>query len=146
MDRTKIEPLILPLVDALNGTGLVETCSSCQAHFDGEDPGLGYGGEHANVGFNRRDGVEEPELTKLFVRIFNELQYRDHDECGTDFNIYKEFLRTLDDDGNCTIEEVYWFRVWPLSAVEAAAEKREAVAATLGLLVEIVQKLRRVDG
>jgi hypothetical protein len=31
-----IEPLIRPLVDALNDTGLMETFSSCQGHF-GED-------------------------------------------------------------------------------------------------------------
>ncbi|KAB7733068.1 hypothetical protein F5984_03780 [Rudanella paleaurantiibacter] len=35
-----IEPGILPLVEALNATGLVQTFSSCEGHFDADGKGV----------------------------------------------------------------------------------------------------------
>lgn len=61
-----IEPGILPLVEALNATGLVQTFSSCEGHFD---PSRGDGSEqtlvdrnHAYVRFIPADGITHEQV------------------------------------------------------------------------------------
>lgn len=58
---TSIEPAILPLVNALNATGLVRTFSSCEGHFQPEEQTL-VDRNHAYVRFVPAEGITPEQV------------------------------------------------------------------------------------
>ncbi len=63
----EIEPQILPLVQALNSTGLVHTFSSCQGHFDTYNR---FHNHHkADVRFDPADGISDYDIEKFISSI-----------------------------------------------------------------------------
>jgi hypothetical protein len=56
-----IEPAILPLVEALNATGLVRTFSSCEGHFIPEEQTL-VDRNHAYVRFVSAEGITPEQV------------------------------------------------------------------------------------
>lgn len=70
LPNNDIEPKILPLVQALNSTGLVHTFSSCEGHFDSYDR---FNNHHkADVRFDPADGFSEYEIEKFISYIITE--------------------------------------------------------------------------
>ncbi|TAE28804.1 MAG: hypothetical protein EAZ91_13705 [Cytophagales bacterium] len=62
-----IEPAILPLVDALNATGLVRTFSSCEGHFDPSEQTL-VDRNHAYVRFVPAEGITTEQVEAALGR------------------------------------------------------------------------------
>ena len=58
---TPIEPGILPLVESLNQTGLVQTFSSCEGHFGAEEQTI-VDQNHAYVRFVPAEGITPEQV------------------------------------------------------------------------------------
>ena len=63
----EIEPKILPLVQALNSTGLVSTFSSCEGHFDEINRFTNY--SKADVRFDPEENVSDYDIEKFISYI-----------------------------------------------------------------------------
>lgn len=63
----EIEPKILPLVQALNSTGLVSTFSSCEGHFDEINRFIDH--NKADVRFDPENNVSDYDIEKFISYI-----------------------------------------------------------------------------
>jgi hypothetical protein len=70
-----IEPGILPLVEALNRTGLVRTFSSCEGHFDPHEQTL-RNRNYAEVRFVPDDGVGAEAVEKWLGGLLSQFKAR----------------------------------------------------------------------
>jgi hypothetical protein len=144
MDPHAIEPKILPLVQALNATGLVKTFASCEGHFGEIDPTEARGPRQAHVMFEPEEGVTEDELVGLFRPIlaaYAESQF----PLEATLSIHKAFTPSFEEaegseDLLPCIEIFYWIIVTPCDDDASPAQAREAAD---GLLALIVATLRR---
>ena len=70
-----IELAILPLVEVLNKTGLVQTFSSCEGHFDPQDQTL-RDRNHAEVRFVPVEGVAVSDVEMWLGNLLNQFKSR----------------------------------------------------------------------
>ncbi|MEX2409876.1 MAG: hypothetical protein WD607_00655 [Candidatus Paceibacterota bacterium] len=118
-----IEPKILPLVQALNVSGLVHTFSSCQGHFDQYDR---FNDHHkANVRFDPEDGFSEYDIEKFLSYIitkFNELHSFTPVTC-TAHKLYAP----INPDEDKEVDYVYVLELIPFYQGVSPEEKRRDI-------------------
>ncbi len=137
-----IEPRIRPLVEALNGTGLVQTFTSCEGHFGDHQPARWPGREQANVGFFLRRGVSECSVARLFGAVLAEYRRRGGD--GVDLTIAKHYVAALDETD---IPEVFFdFTIRPSDLGAACDAKRDLTDRCLAIVTRAVKRAVQTSG
>jgi hypothetical protein len=129
-----IEPRIRPLIDALNGTGLVQTFTSCEGHFEDDPQARCPARERATVGFFLLEGVEEGRLARLFGAVLAGHRLRG----GTDveLTITKHYVAALDE---ADVPEVFFdFTIRPLDSGSSSDAKRRATDRCLAIVTRAV--------
>lgn len=124
-----IEPRIRPLVDALNATGLVETFTSCEGHYDG----AGGCREQAHVGFVLREGVAEEDLVRFLESIVPDPRL-----CGAaeaELTIAKHHVPPIE---GARPEVFFEVVVRPLDARAPSASKRSETDRMLALVTRVI--------
>jgi hypothetical protein len=129
-----IEPRIRPLVEALNGTGLVQTFTSCEGHFGDDEPAKWPGRQQANVGFFLRKGVPEDRLTRLFGAVLAEYRLRGGN--GVELSIAKRYVAAL--DGTDVPEVFFEFTFRPPDLGSARGVKRQVTDRCLAIVTRAV--------
>jgi hypothetical protein len=71
MDYSKVEKKILPLVKAINNTGIFHTFSSCEGHYEDADQEL-MDRNHADVRFERLNGTTLKETEHFITFLMSE--------------------------------------------------------------------------
>ncbi len=137
-----IEPRIRPLVDALNGTGLVQTFTSCEGHFGDRQPAGWPDREQANVAFFLRKGVPEARLARLFGSVLAEHRRRAGD--GVALTIAKHYAAAL--DGTDVPEVFFDFTIRPSDLGAARDEKRALTDRCLAIVTRAVKRAVRIAG
>lgn len=135
-----IEPGIRPLVDALEGTGLVHTFTSCEGHYGYRAPsGDPVDRDRANVGFFLREGVREEELVRLFGDVLHELD--SHGPRDAALTVAKRYVAALDAaDGP---EVFFEFTVRPSSPGASDRAKRDVTDRALAAITRAVERTAR---
>ncbi len=119
----EIEPKILPLVQALNSTGLVSTFSSCEGHFDEFNRFTDH--SKADVRFDPEDNTSDYDIEKFISYII------------TRFNILHSFSPVIASahklyapiapEENKEIDFVYVFQLIPFDQGDSPANKRQYI-------------------
>lgn len=143
MDPKNIEPRILPLVEALNATGLVRTFSSCEGHFGDTNRDEIMDREKATVAFELLPGVVEAQLGSLFHHVFEELTSSPH-ALDTVFSVSKRYSPYWNEhgDGVAGIEENYWFTMSPFDRWSSPETKRSKADGVIKLVAAAVANWR----
>jgi len=131
-----IEPRILPVVDALNETGLVRTFSSCEGHFNPDEQTV-VDRNHAYVQFIPADGVIMGDVEKWLGSLLIAFKQA-HSLLPVTLTAHKRYTPV---DG--VIEETFVLELRPFNRFEPPARKRadidRAVAQLVVLLVRSAQ-------
>lgn len=130
-----IEPLILPLVEALNETGLVQTFSSCEGHFGPDEQQL-RDRNHAEVRFLPAPGITAEQVETILGQWLIEFKQR-HGILPVQVIGYKLFT-PLDE----TIDVTFVLEIRPFNRFDTPATKRSDTNRAIGQLVEVVGLLR----
>jgi len=132
---------IIPLVDALNATGLFETFSSCEGHFPcpHNEPDNGSDYSTAFVLFRLTLGAREVDVEKFFLFIFHELDRREL-RFGCWIGTSKQFFHTPDAED---LEPAYQIEIKPQSPCINDSEKRRSVDEGINALTDITTKYFR---
>ena len=137
MHAKNIELRILPLVKAINETGLFRTFSSCEGHFGHHDPDNFTDMENANVSFDPVEGISEDRIESFFARVF-----ADHRNSQTKWeatlSICKYYVPS--EEGRLPIQYHYRFEIHPFNPYESNEEKRRHVDI---LIEEVTNNVRR---
>ena len=123
---TEIEPGILPLVEALNGTGLVRTFSSCEGHFDPRDQTL-RDRNHAEVRFVPAEGVSVGAVENWLGGVLSRFKTR-HGLMPVTVVGYKLFTPL----GGVAIDETFVLELRPFNRFDPPATKRQDVDRAVG--------------
>ncbi len=137
-----IEPRIRPLVEALNGTGLVQTFTSCEGHFGDGPPARWPGTEQANVGFFLREGVPESRLSRLFGAVLADDRLRGAD--GVELTIAKHYAAAL--EGTDAPEVFFDFTIRPSDLGTARDVKRRLTDRGLAIVTRAVTAAAQSGG
>lgn len=124
-----IEPLILPLVDALNETGLLETFSSCQGHFgEEEEPDTLNDRTKADVRAYLRDGASEKDVEELILHVLSD-HMDDSMKWGAVLSISKQYIADPREEGVLQPLDYYFlFTLQPFDRGAPDTEKRQVVS------------------
>lgn len=128
----QIEPGILPLVEALKKTGLVETFSSCEGHFSSDEQRL-RDRNHAEVRFLPAPGtlpMIENWLGTLLVRF----KIR-HGIMPVTVIGYKLFT-PIDEE---TVDETYVIELCPFNRFDTPATKRADIDRAIQQLADLTE-------
>ena len=129
---TPIEPGILPLVESLNQTGLVQTFSSCEGHFGAEEQTI-VDQNHAYVRFVPAEGIT-PEQVETALGKWLIAYKKKHGLMPVRVIGYKLFT-PLDDeiDVTCVLE------LHPFNRFESPKTKRDDVNRAVANLAMITK-------
>lgn len=127
---TEIEPRIRPLTDALNQTGLLQTFSSCEGHFDPHEQTL-VDRNHAYVQFVPANGVR-PETIETWLGPMLIRFKEKHGLLPVTLVGYKRYTPVED-----AIEETFVLELRPFNRFDPPAQKR----ADIDRAIEQVRKL-----
>lgn len=119
----EIEPKILPLVKALNSTGLVSTFSSCEGHFDEMNRFTDH--SKADVRFDPEDNVSDHDIEKFISYIisrFNNL-YSFSPVIATAHKLYAPIAP----EENEEIDFVYVLQLIPFDQGDSPDKKRRDI-------------------
>lgn len=127
-----IEPLIRPLVDALNATGLVRTFSSCEGHFDSEgqtmvDRNLAY------VRFVPAGGIAAAQVETMLTYVLTRFKAR-HGLVPINLTGYKLYT-PLDDE---TADETFVLELRPFNRFDPPDRKRADTDRAVAQVVRIL--------
>lgn len=120
LPNNEIEPRILPLVQALNGTGLVHTFSSCEGHFDSID--RFYNRHHADVRFDPADGLSDYDIERFISFIITRFT-RLHSFSPVTLTAHKLYA-PVNPDEEKEIDFVYVVELRPFDQGTSPEEKR----------------------
>ena len=120
-----IEPKILPLVNELNKTGILETISSCQGHFKGTDQKID-DRNFADVRFLKLSEVPEKRIEVLLNFIFNEFHQLDN---PIHLDAYKKYTGS---------EPRYVVMLKPKDRFDHPSQKRKDVDAAILIATKMV--------
>jgi hypothetical protein len=132
-----IEPRIRALVDALNGTGLVQTFTSCEGHYGYRGPPGDFTiREQASVGFFLGRGVSEQEVVRFFGKVL--AGYHFHAVRGAVFEVAKRYVAPL--DGTDAPEVYFDFTIRPFDPHASNVAKRISTDRALAAIVRSVKR------
>jgi len=137
MKKTKpfIEPRILPLVNAINQTGLFTTFSSCEGHFSpGEQTTQDR--NSADVRFERKKGVSEKSANAFLYFLVNQYPIGLIRAGLSVYKIYTPFhpLNSAD--------YVYVIQIAPYDRFDTSQHKRAETDEGIDKLLSIITKYR----
>ncbi len=140
---SSIEPRIRALVDALNGTGLVRTFTSCEGHFGFRaPPGDVTFREQANVGFFLRPGIPEQKLIRFLGMVLAD--YHLHDVKRAVFEVAKHYVAAL--DGTDSPEVYFDFTIRPSDPKASSLAKRSSTDRALAEITRSIDRVTRGRG
>jgi hypothetical protein len=131
----EIEPKIKPLVDALNATGILETFSSCEGHFNEYSE---YNDKKkADVRFDTGENATEGQIEKFITFLITEFEEK-HSFVPAHLSAYKLFAPNRD----ATLEPdfVYVIEIKPFKRSDSASEKRGYIDKAILQLTDIVNE------
>lgn len=134
-DPTKIEEKILPLVAALNDTGILYTCSSCQGHFEESDQEL-QDRNKADVRFDPADNISLDEIEKFINYIFVEFNERESFS-PISMRPYKLYIPHQEGE---EADFVFVIELEPFDRFDAPLKKRVAIDNAINVLTVIVRE------
>jgi hypothetical protein len=138
MKKTKpfIEPRILPLVNAINQTGLFRTISSCQGHFAPGEQTID-DRNRADVRFERKKGVSEKSANAFLHFLVNQYPLGLIRAGLSVCKIYAPFhpLNTAD--------YVYVIQIEPYDRFDTLEHKREETDEGIDMLLSIIHKYQK---
>ena len=137
-----IEPRILPLVTAINQTGLFTTFSSCEGHFEPNQQTID-DRNRADVRFDRRKRVSEQKADEFLHFLVNEYPLGLIRAGLSVYKIYAPFhLRN-------TADYVYVVQIEPYDRFDTPERKRAETDEGIDMLLSIIdkyQKMRKKKG
>ncbi len=129
-----IEPGILPLVEALNKTGLVRTFSSCEGHFDPQDQTL-RDRNHAEVRFVPAEGGDATTVEIWLGNLLSQFKTR-HGLMPVTVVGYKLFTPL----GDGAIDETFVLELRPFNRFDPPATKRLDIDRAVAQVTKVVRK------
>ena len=128
-----IEPRILPLVTAINQTGLFTTFSSCEGHFEPNQQTIN-DRNRADVRFERRKGVSEKRANGFLYFLVNQYPLGLIRAGLSVYKIYTPFhpLNTAD--------YVYVIQIAPFDRFDTPQHKRAETDEGIDMLLSIITK------
>ncbi len=119
----EIEPKILPLVQALNSTGLVSTFSSCEGHFDE----ISRFNDHnkADVRFDPEDNISDYDIEKFISYIITRFSNL-HSFSPVIATAHKLYGPTGPEE-NKGIDFVYVLQLIPFDQGDSSINKRQYI-------------------
>ena len=128
-----IEPRILPLVTAINQTGLFTTFSSCEGHFEPNQQTIN-DRNRADVRFERRKGVSEKRANGFLYFLVNQYPLGLIRAGLSVYKIYTPFhpLNTAD--------YVYVIQIAPFDRFDTPQHKRVETDEGIDMLLSIITK------
>ncbi len=132
-----IEPRIRPLVDALNATGLVQTFSSCEGHYDVEEQIL----VDRNLAYVRFVPAPDVSAEQVETAVGHWLMAykKKHGLLPVRVIGYKLFTPTDDD-----IDITFVIELYPFNRFDPPGRKRSDTDRAVGQLVRILDSHVRV--
>ena len=137
-----IEPRILPLVTAINQTGLFTTFSSCEGHFEPNQQTIDDRNQ-ADVRFERKKGVSEKRADDFLYFLVNEYPLGVIRAGLLVCKIYAPF-HPLN-----TANYVYVIQIEPYDRIDTPKRKRAETDEGIDMLLSIIhkyQKMRKKKG
>lgn len=119
----EIEPKILPLVQALNSTGLVSTFSSCEGHFDEFNRFTDH--NKADVRFDPEDNISDHDIEKFISYIITRFSNL-HSFSPVIATAHKLYA-PIGPEENKEIDFVYVFQLIPFDQGDSPANKRHYI-------------------
>ena len=140
MKRTKpfIEPRILPLVNAINQTGLFTTFSSCEGHFAPGEQTID-DRNRADVRFKRRKGISEKRANDFLYFLVNQYPLGLIRAGLSVYKIYTPFhpLNSAD--------YVYVIQIAPYDRFDTPENKRVETDEGIDMLLGIITKYQEKE-
>ena len=140
MKKTKpfIEPLILPLVNAINQTGLFTTFSSCEGHFRPGEQTID-DRNRADVRFERKKGISEKIANAFLYFLVNQYPLGLIRAGLSVYKIYTPFhpLNTAD--------YVYVIQIAPYDRFDTPEHKRAETDEGVDMLLGIITKYQEKE-
>ena len=128
-----IEPGILPLVTALNRTGLVQTFSSCEGHFGPDEQRL-RDRNHAEVRFLPLSAIASSAIEHWLGTLLTRFKTH-HGLMPVTVTGYKLFTPTGE-----TVDETYVIELRPFNRFDPPAAKRADIDRAVRQLVRYVEQ------
>jgi len=144
MKKTKpfIEPRILPLVNAINQTGLFTTFSSCEGHFRPDEQTID-DRNRADVRFERKKGISEKKANAFLYFLVNQYPLGLIRAGLSVYKIYTPF-HPLN-----SANYVYVIQIAPYDRFDTPEHKRAETDEGIDMLLSIIhkyQKMRKKKG
>lgn len=132
-----IEPRILPLVTAINQTGLFITFSSCEGHFEPSQQTID-DRNRADVRFERKKGVSEKRANDFLYFLVNEYPLGLIRAGLSVYKVYAPFhpLNTAD--------YVYVIQIEPYDRFDTPERKRAETDEGIDMLLNIIHKYEKM--
>ena len=128
-----IEPSILPLVNAINQTGLFTTFSSCEGHFRPHEQTID-DRNHADVRFERKKGISEKSANAFLYFLVNQYPLGLIRAGLSVYKIYTPF-HPLN-----TANYVYVIQIAPYDRFDTPERKRAETDEGIDMLLGIITK------
>ena len=132
-----IEPRILPLVNAINQTGLFTTFSSCEGHFEPNQQTID-DRNRADVRFERKKGVSEKIANDFLYFLVNEYPLGLIRGGLSVYKIYAPF-HPLN-----TANYVYVIQIEPYDRFDTPERKRAETDEGINMLLSIIHKYQKM--
>ena len=132
-----IEPRILPLVTAINQTGLFTTFSSCEGHFEPKQQTIDDRNQ-ADVRFERKKGVSEKRADDFLHFLVNEYPLGLILAGLSVYKIYAPF-HPLN-----TANYVYVIQIEPYDRFDTPERKRAETDEGIDMLLSIIHKYQKM--
>ena len=132
-----IEPRILPLVTAINQTGLFTTFSSCEGHFETNQQTID-DRNRADVRFERKKGVSEKRADDFLYFLVNEYPLGVIRAGLLVCKIYAPF-HPLN-----TANYVYVIQIEPYDRIDTPKRKRAETDEGIDMLLSIIHKYQKM--
>lgn len=117
-----IEPNILPLVNAINELGIVETFSSCQGHYTGQERQL-IDKDKADVRFTGLDNISLDTIEYFITYLMTEFNYR-YSFDPVILTAYKSYTPTMGSQDEYEVNFCFVIKIKPFDRFDEPDKKR----------------------
>jgi hypothetical protein len=131
-----IEPRILPLVDALKATGLVQTFSSCEGHYRPEEQTI-VDRNRAEVRFVPAEGATVKQVEDLLTYVLTRFKTR-HGLIPVQLGAHKQYT-PIDEN---TVEETFVLDLRPFNRFDPPDRKRSDTDRAIEQVVKAIFEFR----
>jgi hypothetical protein len=134
-NHSYIEPSVLPLVKALNDTGIVSTFSSCEGHYGDTTEVMDR--EKAEVRFDAEEDIEENQVEKMIRYIISEYA-KSPEQWKCSLIATKYYIPQIEDDGTDD-DHCFILSIKPFNRFDKDAKKRSDTDICIIKIAEIVK-------